>query len=181
MCRVRLMVLYALALCATPTFAQSSNLAPVHVAAGTLLTFYLQTRLNPTAPSALDALPKGTVLRVRLLDSVDSSVDRDGAPFRAVLVAPVTSADNEVVVHADAEVRGLFVLLRSRNHPDGFRYDLLITNVTENGKSFDLTASLSPSFSDGQKPAAATNSAPVENVPKVETSISSKPAAALHK
>jgi hypothetical protein len=55
---------------------------------------------------------------------------------------------NEIVVHPDAEVHGLLALLRSRSHPDGFRYELLITELTDHGKAIALTASLNPSFSD---------------------------------
>jgi len=137
-------------------WARNASLKPVHVPAGTVLTFYLQTRLNPADGNVIDLLPKGTVLSIRVLDKIDSDVTRDGAEFRGVVVAPVVSKD-EVVIHADAEVRGLFALLRSRNHPDGFRYELLITGITDGGKLFQLTASLSPSFQD---PAAQTAGGP---------------------
>ena len=40
------------------------------------------------------------------------------------------------------------MLLGSRNHPDGFRYELLITSFDVNEKSYELTASLNPSFFD---------------------------------
>jgi len=99
------------------------------------LTFYLQTRLNPADGNVIDLLPKGTVLSIRVLDAIDSDVTRDGAQFRGVVVAPVVSKD-EVVIHADAAVRGLFALLRSRNHPDGFRYELLITGIADGGNYF---------------------------------------------
>lgn len=170
------LVLCAFSLLPVSTLAQSTDLEPMRAAAGTILTFYLQTRLNPTSSSALDELPKGTELRVRLLDSIDSNINHDGAPFRAVLVSPVVSADHGVIVHADAEVHGLFVLLRSRNHPEGFRYELLITHIIENGKSLDLTASLQPSFSDAQKPAPAPNGVSAEKggSQKVEPSLSPK-------
>ena len=171
---IRSVVLCALALCIVPVFAKPANLEPVQAAAGTVLTFYLQTRLNPTAVNALDELPKGTVLRVRLLNSIDSKVDRDGASFRAVLVSPLVAANNEVIVHADAEVRGLLVLLRSRNHPEGFRYELLLVSVMENGKPYDLTASLNPSFWDTQKPATTGNATATVSVSKAETPISPK-------
>src|SRR5438045_5998750 len=93
------------------------------------------TRLNPADGNVIDLLPKGTVLSIRVLDAIDSDVTRDGAQFRGLVVAPVVSKD-EVVIHADAAVRGLFALLRSRNHPDGFRYELLITGITDGGKLF---------------------------------------------
>jgi len=137
-------------------WARNSDLKPVHVPAGTVLTFYLQTRLNPADGNVIDLLPKGTVLSIRVLDAIDSDVTRDGAQFRGVVVAPVVSKD-EVVIHADAEVRGLFALLRSRNHPDGFRYELLITGIADGGKLFQLTASLNPSFQD---PSAQTAGGP---------------------
>jgi len=136
--------------------AQTTNIDSLRADAGTVLTFYLQTRLDSGSGNALDALPRGTQLRVKLLDSIDSHVDRDGAEFRGALIAPVISKDNDVVVHAEAEVHGLLALLRSRNHPEGFRYELLITSVTEKGKSYELTASLNPSFADGSKPRTGT-------------------------
>jgi hypothetical protein len=118
----------------------------------------LQTRLNPAGGDALDALPKGTVLQVKILDSIDSAVDRDGAEFHGSMVAPLVLGE-DVVVHPKAEVRGLLVLLRSRRHPDGFRYELLLTGITDCGKSYDLTASLNPSFLDpGAQPAPGAES-----------------------
>ena len=178
---IRSGVLCMFALCASTAFAQPANLEPVQATAGTVLNFYLQTRLNPTSANALDELPKGTVLRVRLLDSIDSKVDRDGAPFRATLVSPVVSANNEVIVHADAEAKGLFVLLRSRNHPEGFRYELLLTSVTENGKPFGMTASLNPSFRDAQKPSTTAHATPADSAPKAGAPVSPKSDEPLHK
>lgn len=131
---------------------QSRELEPIHVHSGTVLTFYLQTRLNPENGNAIDLLPKGTTLNIKVLNSIDSDLTHDGAEFHGVVVSPLVSKD-EVVIHAGAEVRGLFALLRSRNHPEGFRYELLITGITDGGKMFQLTASLGSSFQD---------SAPVE-------------------
>jgi hypothetical protein len=127
---------------------QKSVVAPLTVPVGTVLTFHLQTRLNPTVGNQMDVLPRGTALRVRLLNNVDSGVDRDGSEFRGEIVTPVLSG-TETVLHSDAQVRGLLALLRSRNHPEGFRYELLITNVSDHGKSYALTASLNSSFADG--------------------------------
>lgn len=152
-------VLCSISLLASAAPAQSPDVAPVRVTAGTVLKFHLQTRLNPTAENALDALPKGTVLQVRMLDTIDSAVDTDGAEFHGTLTAPLLLG-SEVIVPSDAEVRGLLVLLRSRSHPDGFRFELLLTGLTDRGKSFDLTASLNPSFLDsGDQPAPSPKSA----------------------
>jgi len=140
-------LLCSVSLFATAAPAQSPDIAPIRVAAGTVLKFHLQTRLHPTAADALDALPKGTVLQVRMSDTVDSAADRDGTEFHGTLTAPLLLG-GEVIVPSEAEVRGLLVLLRSRSHPDGFRYELLLTGLSDHGKSYDLTASLSPSFVD---------------------------------
>ncbi len=145
--RFLLAVLCCVSLLANPAHSKPPSIAPFRVASGTVLQFHLQTRLHPTAGDALGTLPKGTILQVKMLDSLDSSVDRDGAEFRGLLAAPLVLG-GEVVIRADAEVRGLLVLLRSQTHPDGFRYELLITGITDHGKSHDLTASLNPSFTD---------------------------------
>lgn len=147
------------------TYGQTTGLKPVHVPAGTVLTFYLQTRLNPTGSNALDLLPKGTILSVKVLNPVDSDVNRDGSEFHGLVVSPLVSKDS-VVVHADAEVHGIFALLRSRSHPDGFRYDLLVTGITDGGKSFQVTASLNPSFVDSGNQTSSSskpNDAPSSN------------------
>jgi len=142
---------------------QNSSIEPIHAAAGTVLTFYLQTRLNPTGGDAQDILPRGTLLRVKILESIDSRVNHDGSEFHGFMVSAVVSGD-EIVVHSDAEVRGLLVLLRSRSHPEGFRYELLITDVTDGGKSYSLTASLNPSFFDtGSQPATGSKAGTKEN------------------
>ncbi len=147
MCRFVVAALCLLSLFTIATPCQSPTVAPLRVTAGTLLKFHVQTRYTPAAGDALDALPKGTVLQVRMLDSIDSGTDRDGTEFHGSLAAPLVSG-GQVIVRTEAEVRGLLVLLRSRRHPEGFRYELLVTGLTYRGKSYDLTASLHPSFLD---------------------------------
>ena len=138
---------------AAPAQVSSSTIEPIHVPAGTVLAFHLQTRLRRSTADPLDVLPQGTVLHVRVLSSIDSGVDRDGTEFRGSVVSDLGIGAN-VVIHSDAEVQGLLVLLRSRNHPDGFRYELILTELTDQGKSYPLTASLNPSFFDsGSQPA----------------------------
>ena len=149
-------VLCSINLLASAAPAQSPDVAPIRVTAGTVLKFHLQTRLTPTAEDALDALPKGTVLQVRMLGTIDSATDRDGTEFRGTLAAPLLLG-SEVIIPADAEARGLLVLLRSKSHPDGFRYELLLTGLTDRGKSYDLTASLNPSFLDSGDPPSPTS------------------------
>jgi hypothetical protein len=165
----------AVVLCAASVFAtfatsiraqvSSSTIEPIRVPAGTVLAFHLQTRLRPADSDPLDLLPQGTVLHVKILNAIDSTVDRDGSQFRGSVVSDLAIGDG-VVIHSDAEVRGLLVLLRSRNHPDGFRYELLLTQLTDGGKSYPLTASLSPSFSDAGSQAPPAPRAETKALPK---------------
>jgi hypothetical protein len=124
---------------------QNIKIEPIHAQLGTVLTFYLQTRFNPVDKNEIDVLPKGTVLRVKMLNAVNSDVDPDGTMFQGTIVDSITAA-NEVLIHSESEVRGILVLLRSTSHPEGFRYELLLTGLTDHGKTYDLTASLNPSF-----------------------------------
>jgi hypothetical protein len=152
--RIALVVLFIVGAFETTVHGQASRIEAVHVPAGTVLTFYLHARLNPTNGDSLDGLPKGTLLRVKMLDSIDSSVNADGTEFHGTVVSGLTSS-GELVIHPGSEVRGLLALLRSRSHPEGFRYELLITDLTDHGKSYTLTASLNPSL--GEPPAASTS------------------------
>ncbi|HTP68481.1 MAG TPA: hypothetical protein VMJ35_06215 [Dongiaceae bacterium] len=144
----RLVVLSVSILSVVSVAAQSPGLSPIHAAAGTVVTFYLQTRLNPATPNVIDSLPRGTTVSVKLLRTIDSAVDRDGAEFDGILAAPLLSDKNEVILPANSAVRGLFALLRSASHPDGFRYELLVTKIKRDGKVYELTASATPSLSD---------------------------------
>jgi hypothetical protein len=183
MSRLLALVLCALGAFVIPTPAQvsSSALEPLRFPAGTTLAFHLQTRLRHSDADPIEALPQGTVLHVKILNAIDSGVDRDGSEFHGLIVSDISIGDG-VVIHSDAEVQGLLVLLRSKNHPDGFRYELLLTQITDGGKSYPLTASLNSSFFDtsaepvSATPAAATTaaSAPVATT-KVETKDSAKP------
>src|SRR5690242_8811320 len=91
-----------------------------------------------------------------MLDSIDSAVNADGTEFRGTVMSGLTSS-GELVIHPESEVRGILALLRSKSHPEGFRYELLITNLTDRGKSYALTASLTPSLADSR---VASNSKP---------------------
>jgi hypothetical protein len=148
-------------LCAVCVFTaaargQRMKIVALHAPLGTVLTFHLQTRMNPAAPNEMDELPRGTEIRVKMLSGVDSGMDRDGSPFHGEVVEAVY-AGSKVIVHPDSEVHGILVLLRSRNHPEGFRYELLVTRVTDHAKTYDLTASLNPSFVDAGAPAPAAS------------------------
>ncbi|HXH67404.1 MAG TPA: hypothetical protein VNI81_09395 [Candidatus Limnocylindrales bacterium] len=175
----------AVVMCSVCVFAgvaqgQNVNLEAVRAKPGTVLTFYLQTRLNPTDRNELDVLPRGTVIRVRLLDAVDSGVDHDGSEFRGEVVEPVL-AEDKIMIHPESEVRGLLVLLRSRNHPEGFRYELLVTSITDHAKRYDLTASLNRSFIDAGPPAPQASKEQNENERKTTAAGTANVPATIHK
>ncbi len=106
--------------------------------------------MKTAAADVLGVLPKGTLLRVKLLDSIDSAALRDGSAFRGLIVSSVERNDR-VVIHPDAEVRGLFALLRSASHPEGFQYQLLVTGLIDRGQSYALTAFLDSADSAPQQ------------------------------
>lgn len=139
------------------SFEVSSNIAPLRIPAGTIVDFQLQTRLKSTAADVLDLLPKGSLLRVKLIDSIDSTADRDGSAFRGLIVSSVAWG-NHVVIHPDAEVHGLFALLRSAAHPEGFQYQLLVTGLVDHGQSYTLTAFLDRESSGAAKSSPQSNS-----------------------
>ncbi|HTB94954.1 MAG TPA: hypothetical protein VK728_19130 [Candidatus Sulfotelmatobacter sp.] len=158
---------------------QSTNVEPIHARPGAVLTFHVQTRLNPADRNETDALPHGTVIRVKMLSEVDSGVDRDGSEFRGEVVDSV-SAGSKVIVHSESEAKGILVLLRSRSHPDGFRYELLVTSLTDHGKTYDLTASLNPSFFDAGAPAPISKTEAQSEPRTNDTGSASVPASPLH-
>jgi hypothetical protein len=159
--RIALLALCFVGASASTTHGQASRIEPVQVSAGTVLTFYLHARLNPASGDSVDGLPKGTLLRVKMLDSIDSALNADGTEFHGTVVSGLVSS-GELVIHSGSQVRGILALLRSRSHPEGFRYELLITDLTDHGKLYTLTASLNPSLADSgaastSKPAAKVN------------------------
>jgi hypothetical protein len=82
-------------------------------------------------------------------------VEKDGSAFQGILMDPLEQ-NNHVVVGANAEVHGVLALLRSRQHPEGFRYELLVTSLVDGGKSYVVTASLDSSlFEQNNKSASA--------------------------
>jgi hypothetical protein len=123
--------------------AASTAILPLRIPAGSIVNFQLQTRMKAAQADVLGVLPKGTLLRVKLLDAIDSAALRDGSAFHGVIVSSV-ERDSRIVIHPQAEVRGLFALLRSANHPEGFQYQLLVTGLIDRGQSYTLTAFLDP-------------------------------------
>jgi hypothetical protein len=164
------LVVCAVLLSAFSARGQSGNLpsfphiSPLQIPAGTIVNFQLQTRMKAAAADVLGMLPKGTMLHVKLLDAIDSTALRDGSVFRGLIVSSV-DRDDRVVIHADAEVRGLFALLRSASHPDGFQYQLLVTGLVDRGHSYTLTAFLDsdPAISVGNSVDQQDSLQPTQN------------------
>ncbi|HEV3421364.1 MAG TPA: hypothetical protein VG075_13730 [Candidatus Acidoferrum sp.] len=174
----------AVVLCSTCVFGgtargQNIRIEPIHAQPGAVLTFHVQTRLNPTDRNEMDVLPRGTVIRVKMLNGVDSSVDRDGSEFHGEVVDSV-SAGSKIIVHSESEVRGILVLLRSRSHPEGFRYELLVTSLTDHAKTYDLTASLNPSFLDSTTPPQPISKAEAQRDPRANDDGSANLRSPLH-
>jgi hypothetical protein len=144
-------------LLAAPSFGQGAAIIPLQIPAGTVVQFQLQSRLSPSTTDAADALPAGTPLRIKLLDPIDSRVEQDGSAFQGVLVSALEE-NNHVVVGANAEAHGLLALLRSRQHPEGFRYELLVTSLVDGGRSYVVTASLDSSLFEPANRAPAVSS-----------------------
>src|SRR5207248_11636765 len=96
--------------------------------------------------------------------SMWSAGHADVAVVCGTVVSGLTSS-GELVILSGAEVRGILALLRSRSHPEGFRYELLITDLTDHGKSYTVTASLNPSLADSStsKPTTRVNSSSSES------------------
>lgn len=144
-------------LLAAPSFGQGASIRPLLIPAGAIVQFQLQSRLSPSAVDATDILPAGTPLQIKLLDPIDSRVEQDGSAFQGILVSALEK-NNHVVVGANAEAHGLLALLRSRQHPEGFRYELLVTSLVDGGKSYVVTASLDSSlFEPANKPTSSAS------------------------
>ena len=102
----------------------------------------------PAAPAAGTVaqvtIPKGTKLSVRLIDPIDSAVNKVGDVFRAALDAPVVVED-KVVIPKHADIEGQVVDATSAGHFTGrSQIGLVLTKVTAGGKTYGLkTAAVS--------------------------------------
>ena len=84
------------------------------------------------------AIPEGTRLSIRMIDSIDSEKNKPGDVFRATLESPI-EVDDQVVVPKDADVEGRVVAVKSAGHFTG-RSDLglELTKLIVNGRSYQL-------------------------------------------
>ncbi len=90
------------------------------------------------APAAALAIPAGTRISIRMIDSIDSEKNKPGDTFRASLDAPLVVGE-KVVVAQGADVEGRVVAAKSAGHFTG-RSDigLELTRLTVHGRSYEL-------------------------------------------
>src|SRR5579871_2562503 len=92
----------------------------------------------PQPVSVKHNIPAGTILSVRLIDSLDSSRNRVGDTFRATLNAPIR-ADGDIAVPAGVEVQGIVADASNAGRFSG-RSDLKLelTKLTVHGEAYPL-------------------------------------------
>ena len=100
-----------------------------------------RTASSPPArfsPAALLTIPEGTLLSIRLIDSIDSDKNKAGDTFRATLDSPIQVGDR-VAVPKNADIVGQVLDVKSAGHFTG-RSDLalVLTTLSVKGKSYEL-------------------------------------------
>jgi hypothetical protein len=93
----------------------------------------------PPPPKPVEVtIPSGTTLSVRLIDPIDSGRNHPGDSFRATLDSPIRVGDT-VAVPAGADVTGRVTDVKDATHFKGSSAVALeLTQITVNGKSYDL-------------------------------------------
>jgi BON domain len=94
----------------------------------------------PPPPPVTVEVPSGTVITVRMIDSIDSSVNRAGEEFAASLEAPVVVGD-KVLIQRGADARVRLNQVASAGHVSG-RSDLQLelVSLTANGTTYNVTS-----------------------------------------
>jgi len=92
----------------------------------------------PPPPPKPITIPDGTVLQVRMIDTIDSATNQPGDRFRATLDAPVT-IDDQVVIPHGADLEGRVAELKSAGHFAGKpAIALQLVAVSMNGRRYSL-------------------------------------------
>jgi hypothetical protein len=92
---------------------------------------------NTAAPRAGIELPQGTVLTVRMIDPVDSQVNRTGETFRASIDEPVVGSEQVIPRGADVVVK-LVDDKQSGKITGKTELTLDLVSVTVNGRMIDV-------------------------------------------
>ncbi len=101
-----------------------------------------QTTPAPSAPPppATVEVPSGTVITVRMIDSIDSSVNRAGEEFAASLEAPVVVGD-KVLIQRGADARVRLNKVASAGHIQGrSELQLELVSIAANGTTYNVTS-----------------------------------------
>jgi hypothetical protein len=123
---------------APPTHPIGVPATPVTTASSTPVAAVSAT--VPPAPEKI-AIPYGTALSVRLLDTVSSDLNDVGDKFTASLASPVMLND-KVVIPAEASIRGRIVEVQSSGRFSGKpSLALELSEIAYNGKSYSLRTS----------------------------------------
>ena len=90
------------------------------------------------SPATSLTIPEGTLLSIRLIDSIDSDKNKAGDNFRATLDSPIM-VGGRVAVPRDADVEGEVLDVKSAGHFAG-RSDLalVLTKLIVNGRTYEL-------------------------------------------
>jgi hypothetical protein len=92
----------------------------------------------PPPPPKPVTISDGTVLQVRMIDSIDSGRNQPGDRFRATLDAPIT-IDDKVIVPQGASIEGRVAELKSAGHFAGKpEIALELTALSVNGHRYSL-------------------------------------------
>lgn len=92
----------------------------------------------PPPPPKPVTIPDGTVLQVRMIDTIDSGTNQPGDRFRATLDAPVTIDDKVIIPHG-ADIEGRVAELKSAGHFAGKpAIALELTALSMNGRRYSL-------------------------------------------
>jgi hypothetical protein len=142
----------------TPPATPSDSTAPVNP------TPALAPAPAPAPPEPKDVeIATGTTIRVRMIDPVDSAVNRTGEVFHASLEAPIV-VSNEVVVPKGADVYVRLTRASSAGHMSGrSELHLELVKLDYGGRSYALVSSTSSvvGSSRGKKTATAVGAGAV--------------------
>jgi len=106
---------------------------------------------TPTpAPADPYTVPRGTVLVVRMVDSVDSDVNKPGETFRATLEEPIAVGEN-ILAPKDTPVTVQLVHVKQSGQLRGEEeIALQLRSITVNSKTYSLTSEFAQVASEGK-------------------------------
>jgi len=93
---------------------------------------------QPPPPPKPVTIPDGTVVQIRMIDTIDSASNQPGDRFRATLDTPIT-IDDKVIVPQGADIEGRVAELKSAGHFAGKpAIALELTALNVNGRRYSL-------------------------------------------